>query len=156
MIKRALALFLVVASFCLALPISACVSDRCKDPANANDVSCIAENVIADCTGSDVSSVLAAAEPIIAAHIEHGVNPDGSINYDAIESDLVQDVIKFGECAVTDVWTKYFSSSSSKIAIAVNGSAAHPPTAAAAKEAFTKFRGKHFSKNKLKTNAGTL
>lgn len=151
MTKRALCLFAAVIGICLWLPISACVSDRCKDPANATNASCVAENVIADCTGSDVAAVLTNAEPIIAQHIQNGVNPDGSINYPAIEADLTQDVIKFGECAVTDVWTKFFSPS--KTALAVGGKR---PTPDAAKAAYDKFRTDHMSKHKLKTEGGVL
>lgn len=156
MTKRALFLFVAVIGFCFAAPgFLGCVSDRCKDPANATDPSCIAENVIADCTGSDVESVLTAAEPIILAHIQHGVNPDGTINYAAIESDLVQDVIKFGECAVTDVWTRFFSSSKPMVA-AGSGATQPRPTPEAAKASFDKFRATHFTKNKVKTSAGVL
>lgn len=157
MTKRALCLFVAVIGLCVLTPsFLGCVSDKCKDPANATDPACVAENVLADCTGSDVASVLSSAEPIIAKHIQDGVNPDGSINYNAIEADLVQDVIKFGECAVTDAWTKFFTPAA-KLELASGATPTKRPTPDAAKAAYAKFRAAHMSKHHLKTtNAGVL
>lgn len=175
MTKRAILLYVAVIGICLSIPLSSCVSDHCKDPANATEPACVAENVIADCTGSDVQTVIHNAEPIIAQHIENGIGPDGTLNYSAIEADLVADVIKFGECAVSDVWSKYFSTPSpvpgpvtppSPPDAGVGSGSSEPPRVAAhghkfvkpesAKAAFDTFRAKHFTKNKIKTSGAVL
>lgn len=155
MTKRAILLFCAVIGICLYIPLTSCVSDHCKDPANAHETACIAENVVADCTGSDVQAVITNAEPVIAQHIQNGIGSDGTLNYSAIEADLVSDLIKFGECAITDAWSKFFQSPA-PVGAGEKVAARKFVKPDSAKAAFDTFRAKHFGKNKLKTSSGTV
>jgi len=96
------ATLLVLLGCMSALP--SCGAD-CKDPKNANSAQCIVEGAVVDCTGvSSLPSAVAVVEPIIVQLITSARQPDGSINWVAIEQQIVDLALKYGTCVVAQVW----------------------------------------------------
>lgn len=147
--------FLVTFLFCIvivAIPVS-CGGTDCKDPKNASSAVCVVESTLLECAGGDVTGVVIAYTPVVEGIIHKGLNPDGSINYSAIEGDLVTAVAKFGWCVVSSVFDHYMNpppaGSGSGMKVTAPG-----PTPAAAKDAFGKLRAKVAPGLKVHTATG--
>lgn len=80
----------------------------CRDPNNAQNAKCIVQGALVDCTGvSSLSSAIAVVEPIIQNLIASALQPNGTINWPAIEQQIVDLALQYGMCVVAEVWNKY-------------------------------------------------
>jgi|SRR5271154_149685 len=152
-------LYTFITGICVALAaVPSCSSVNCADPNNARNATCIAEQALTDCTGLDVTSVTAPASTTVRGHIEGARALDGTINWSSIETQLENDVIKFGGCVLANVFSDLIygvPTSGSGSAVAGPGSAAPLPTAGAQAE-FTRLRAKIFPGRTFKTAGGVL
>lgn len=149
MTKRALFLFIAVISLCIATPtlLSSCGGVDCKDPANASSASCVATNVVEDCTASDLSSAITKYGPPIA-------NAIATQDFSALESLVAQ----AGFCVVSEIFSKYLLGGNATVAAGSgSGSAgsAGPSKADIAAE-YEKLRAEHAPGKKVKTSRGVL
>ncbi len=89
---------------------SGCKSAQtCSDPKNASSAQCTIVNAIVDCTGiKSLDSVVAEATPKVLGLLAIARNADGSINWPAIESQLLQLAWQYGMCVIAQIWDTYF------------------------------------------------
>ena len=156
-----LSFFLFTFLFCIlavTAPSSCGGSVNCNDPAHALDATCVAQNILVECAGSDVAGVITQYTPTVDDIIQKGLQPDGSINWSLIETDLISAVARYGWCVVSAVFDHYMNpaptvGSGSAVAAVAGGTAKHP-TPAAAKDAFNKLRAKLWPQARFKTSSG--
>lgn len=139
----------------------ACGGVDCKDPKNASSAACVTQTAVVECAGGDLTGAIAQYTPAVETIVSHGLNPDGSINYSAIETDLITAVAKYGWCVVSNVFDHYIhpavppaGSGSGSAMLAKAGPPA--PTPAAAKDAFERLRAKVSPTLKFHTPSGNL
>jgi hypothetical protein len=93
---------IIIAIFALSV---SCSGVDCKDPKNASSATCVVENIVVDCTGvSSLPAAVAVVEPIVVNLVETARQADGSINWPAIEPQLVQIALQYGMCVVSEIW----------------------------------------------------
>jgi len=169
-------MFLSVFLACIiSVAALSCGGTNCADPKNGSSAACVAENALVECAGSDVAGAITQFTPAVEAIVQHGLNPDGSINYTSIEGDLITAVAKYGWCVVSAVFDHYIHPPGTNVATG-SGSAVSPgsnvstgsgsavaakltgpsPTPAAAQDAFHKLRAKVAPQLKVHTAGGTL
>jgi len=122
----------------------------CQDPKNAQSAACIVEGSVVDCTGvSSLPSAVAVVEPIVQKLILSAMQPNGTVNWTAIEPQLIDLALQYGTCTVAEVWNSYGSepAGSARVARAL-------PAGFAAE--FDRIRAKVSPGRKFKTNVGTL
>ena len=119
----------------------------CQDPKSAQ---CIVEGAVVDCTGvSSLPSAVAVVGPIVEKLIVSATQPDGSINWTAIEPQLVDLALQYGTCTVAEVWNSYGSKPAGSERVA------HALPAGFAAE-FDRIRAKVAPGRKFKTSGTTL
>lgn len=145
-------LFLFLVVFLVSISATSCGVD-CKDPKNAGSASCLAEGAVVSCIGGDVTQAVIDHGPEVRDAILAGVDKaDGSLHYDAIESNLISLALKYGGCVVAKIFHDFIAS---KMAPAVAGEY-KAPTPAAAKQAFEKLRDKQFPGKKFQLPSGDV
>lgn len=145
-------LSLFIVAMLSSIAVTSCGVD-CKDPKNAGSATCIAEGAVVSCVGGDVTQAVIDHGPEVRDAILAGVDKqDGSIHYDAIESNLIGLAVKYGSCVVAKIFQDFIVS---KLATAVPGEY-RAPTPAAAKDAFEKFRAKQAPGKKFEVSPGVV
>jgi uncharacterized membrane protein YgcG len=163
-------LFVVVTSLAV-VPVSCGSSTNCQDPKNAGNIGCVIEGAIVDCTGvSSLPSAIAVVTPIVEKLVVSALQPDGSIKWAAIESQLVDIALQYGMCVLAEVWNHLMSGGGggsgggpgSGAGSAGSAGSAGPrvarkalPAASLAAE-FDRLRGRVAPKRQFKTSKGTL
>lgn len=157
MTKRALLLFTAVIGLCIAAPtlLSSCgPAVDCKDPANASSASCVASNVLQDCTATDLSSALAKYGPIVEQEITNAPrNPDGSIDWTSIAGVLETQVAEAGFCVISEIFSKYLLGPQP---VAAGSSSKPAPQPADVRAEYEKLRAEHAPGKKVKVSRGVL
>lgn len=154
--------FFITFAFCVlivAVPMSCSGGTNCKDPANASSAACVIQTTALECAGGDVAGVVTQYTPAVEDIVRKGLNPDGSINYNAIEGDLVTAVLKYGWCVVSSVFDHYMNAApvtpgtgSGSLAKATPPA----PTPTAAKDAFAKLHAKVGATLKIHAPSGVM
>lgn len=133
-----------------SLALASCGGVNCKDPAHASDAVCVAQRVVADCTGVDIQGSITQWGPAILDAIGKARKPDGSIDASSLETVALQ----YGGCAVSEVFSKLIFS---KLAVAGSGAGAPPAIdPATAKTTYESLRAKMWPSATFKTSGGTL
>lgn len=162
---------LLVAAFA-TVGISCGSSLNCSDPKNAQSFACVVEGSVVDCTGvSSLPTAVAVVTPIAQKLIASAQQPDGSINWSAIESQFVDLALQYGMCVVAEVWNQLMNGGGGGGSGSGSGSAPAPtPMVAAgsgtaplpklsstdlAKE-FDRIRSRVSPGRQFKTSGGTL
>jgi len=156
----------------LATIPGACGGVNCKDPVNATKTECVIENNVLECAGSNLTGALTTFGPEITALIQSARQADGSINWAGIETQLVEDILKYGGCVVAAVFEELTSKptisagantapdeelTTPKPAVASNVAAVPPllkPEDASAE--FTKLSAKALQGHKVKLPSGLV
>jgi hypothetical protein len=106
----------------------------------------VTENALLECAGSDVAGVITQYTPVVEQIVQHGLNPDGTINYSSIEGALVTAVAKYGWCVVSSVFDHYMNPPLATAGSGSSNAKLTPPTPAptpeAAKDAFAKLKAR--------------
>jgi hypothetical protein len=134
------------------LPI-ACSGVDCKDPKNGSSASCVVETTLLECAGNDVAGAIVQYSPAVEDIVKKGQNPDGSINYQAIEGDLITAIAKYGWCVVSSVFEHYMNPGAAGSGTKLAGPV---PTPAAATDTFNRLRAKVAPSLKIHTTHSTI
>jgi len=101
------ALLVAVAAVVGISQVSCGSSLNCSDPKNAQSFACVVEGSVVDCTGvSSLPSAVSVVTPIVQKLIASAQQPDGSINWPSIESQVVDLALQYGMCVVAEVWNQ--------------------------------------------------
>jgi len=83
-------------------------STNCQDPKSAQSTQCVVEGAVVDCTGvASLTSAVTIVEPIVEQLILSAVQPDGSILWASIESQVVALALQYGGCVIAEIWDYY-------------------------------------------------
>ena len=152
-------LYLGVFSFCIALvAVPSCKPGvNCSDPANALSTSCVAQ-VAVDCGGGSVQGAITQYGPLIEQIFQSARNPDGTINWGAIEMPLAQAALQYGGCVVAQEFDNLMNGlfgggSGSGSAVAATPAPA-PLSSTGAKDAFAKVKAQAFPGKTFKVKSG--
>jgi hypothetical protein len=155
---------LVLAAVAIGATVSSCAGTDCAAPQNAQSAQCVVENALVDCTGiTTLPAAVAVAAPVVDTLIKSAQRADGSINWPAIETPLIDLVLQYGPCVIAQIWNDYMSGSSSVVATS-SGSGIRSgivvarvsrPAAEFAAE-FERIRAKVAPGRHFKTSGGTL
>jgi hypothetical protein len=141
----------------IALPFACKPGVNCADPANAASASCAAQ-VAVDCAGGDVQGAIAKYGPLVEQLIMTARNPDGSINWAAIETQLTIAALQYGACTLAGEFDNLINGVSGAGSGTGSGSAAKTSTpsvaSSGAKDAFDRVRAKAFPGKTFKLASG--
>ena len=159
MTKRALLLFLSVIGLSIATPtlLSSCGSGvDCKDPANASSASCVATDVLEDCTASDLSGAISKYGPVVENEIANAPrNADGSIDWGSISGALETQIAEAGFCAISEIFSRYLLAPSPSL-VTVGSSSKPAPQPADVRAEYEKLRAEHAHGKKVKVSKGVI
>jgi len=146
-----LSAFVFVVALCATtvIALESCGGVDCKDPANAGNATCVAENALVTCAQSEIDQVIA-AHPEIDKTIQSAKNADGSINWGGIAGQLESYAITFGACVIAAVIEHYIGN----VASGSNATVTAKPDPARAM--FDQIRAKHWPGKKYKLPSGVV
>jgi hypothetical protein len=99
--------------------LPSCAED-CQNPQNTMSAKCIVSGSVVDCTGvSSLQTAVTVVEPIVVKLITSpsAQQPDGSINWPAIEQQIVNLALQYGACVVAEVWNDLMGNSPQALAV---------------------------------------
>jgi hypothetical protein len=143
----------------LGIGLTSCGGVDCKDPKSAQSAQCVIEGAVVDCTGvSSLSSTIAVVQPLVEGLLASALQPDGSIAWSSIESQLVDLALQYGTCVLAEIWNSYMHGTLPGGSAAGSGSKlarAHLVPDDFARE-FDRIRARVAPGRKFKTSGATL